>query len=764
MLLFSKKTGFFLIFCASFLQVQAQHRFSGQVLSAHLGLPVPFAHIQSGTAAATADSLGRFTLESEALYFTVSALGFAEHRQVLDGDERFFVLYLNPEAQWLQEVRIEARAPVHPLREPAAVQVLGARELDRDQGLILTDALNRVPGVFMQSGSLNTNRISIRGIGARSPFGTAKIRAYLDDIPLTNGVGETTLEDLDLSLVQSVEIWKGPSASFLGAGLGGVLVLHPFSEPGNLPRSFGEARYHIGAYGTRRQVWRAVLTEPETPLQFQLNYNQLESDGYRANNQLQRRSLNVLGQLAAGKHHRLSAILNYTDSRAEIPSSINRRDYEQDPRRAAANWAAVKGFEDYERLMSGISHQIDWWKGAGGKTLSSTLSLFSVVRSNYESRPFNILREQDRSMGARAKIEYRKGALRKTPNLVAGVEYFREVYDWTTNATQRGVLDTLLSDNKELRRYSNWFAEYSAALHQRWSLTLGTNLNLTEYVLSDYFPRDKVDLGGERRFDPVLSPRVSLRYQPHPQVSLFATAGHGFAAPTLEETLLPQGLINPDIRPEQGWNVEMGTKGNHLNGRLSHAWSVYALFVKDLLVARRTAEDAYIGLNAGKTRHQGMDLALQYALLQRPWRLDLGAAYAFAHYRFREFTDDQGGDYSGNRLTGAPPHQLSATLDLEAPFGPYLRLSYQFVDAFPMRDDNSAFSEPWGIAHVKAGYTLTLQAWALEACAGIQNATNTRYAAMIQVNAAAFGSQLPRYYYPGLPRNAYLEVRVKRSF
>jgi iron complex outermembrane receptor protein len=81
-----------------------------------------------------------------------------------------------------------------------------------------------------------------------------------------------------------------------------------------------------------------------------------------------------------------------------------------------------------------------------------------------------------------------------------------------------------------------------------------------------------------------------------------------------------------------------------------------------------------------------------------------------------------------------------------------------------MRDDNSAFSEAWGIAHVKAGYTLALQDWAIEACAGVQNVTNTRYAAMVQVNATAFGSQLPRYYYPGLPRNAYLEVRVKRSF
>jgi iron complex outermembrane receptor protein len=53
----------------------------------------------------------------------------------------------------------------------------------------------------MQQGALNTNRITIRGIGSRAQFGTTKIKAYFDGIPLTTG-GETTLDDLDLASIE----------------------------------------------------------------------------------------------------------------------------------------------------------------------------------------------------------------------------------------------------------------------------------------------------------------------------------------------------------------------------------------------------------------------------------------------------------------------------------------------------------------------------------------------------------------------------------
>lgn len=758
-----EKLFLWMIFCTATMPLAGQHRIAGQVRSAHDQLPLPAAHIRTADAGTVTDSLGRFSIETAETVLYISALGFHTTTYTLQDEESFLQIDLVVASEALPEVVVLAKAPVHPLQEPAAVQWIGEELLRRDRGLIITDVLNRVPGVFMQSGTFNTNRISIRGVGARSPFGTAKIRAYLDDIPLTNGVGETTLEDIDLSLLQSVEVWKGPSSSFYGAGLGGVLLLHPFSRNATAQTSFAEAQFQQGAYGTQRQVLRTVLSDPETPLQFQLNYNRLYSDGYRENNQLHRQSMSAIGKVQAGKGHGLTAIIQYTDARADIPSSINRKDFDQNPRKAAANWAAVKGFEDYDRLLAGVSHQVDWWRGAQGETVSSVVSLFTTIRNNYESRPFNILREQDQSMGVRTRMEYRRNPLRHLPNLLAGVEYFTERYDWTTNATRGGILDTLLSDNQELRRYANYFASWQADWGSRWSASAGVNLNTTLYSLTDYFTRDGADLSGRHPFVPLCSPRASIGYRLRPRASAFATISHGFAAPTLEETLAPQGTINRDIRPEKGWNVEAGSKGNQLNGRLSYAWSVYSMWIRDLLVSRRTSEDAYIGINAGKTWHRGLEAAIDYALLQGRWQMDVSLSAQLARFTFLEFVDDQGGDYSGNQLTGVPPSHLSGAVFLHAPVGVYTHLSYEFVDAFPLRDDNALFSDAYHLVHLKVGYQYTAKKWDLEGYIGVQNLTDTHYAAMVQVNASAFGTQLPRYYYPGMPRNAYAGFTLRRK-
>ena len=82
--------------------------------------------------------------------------------------------------------------------------------------LLLLMPLNRIPGILMHHGTFNTNRLTIRGIGSRTPYSTNKIKAYLGEIPLTSGDGETVLEDLENSSIQRVEIIKGPSSSLYG--------------------------------------------------------------------------------------------------------------------------------------------------------------------------------------------------------------------------------------------------------------------------------------------------------------------------------------------------------------------------------------------------------------------------------------------------------------------------------------------------------------------------------------------------------------------
>ena len=123
---------------------------------------------------------------------------------------KYYVIQLSINPSELKEVIINANNIPQKLKKAiTSIEIISVTDIERGSAIDLTPILNRTPGVFMQSGALNTNRITIRGIGSRNLYGTSKIRAYFQDIPLTSGNGETTIEDFELGAISRLEIMKG---------------------------------------------------------------------------------------------------------------------------------------------------------------------------------------------------------------------------------------------------------------------------------------------------------------------------------------------------------------------------------------------------------------------------------------------------------------------------------------------------------------------------------------------------------------------------
>ena len=738
------------------ITVSAQITISGKVVSAKTGQPLYGVNVlgRGTTEGDITDKEGIFRLKTQAPSIEISYVGYQP--MVIDNvaDGAILFIQLNPKAYDATDGTIVVvRAVPIPveLQIPAPLMNIPAEHLSRDDRTSIEPALNRVTGLLMHSGALNTNRITIRGIGNRSPFGTAKIRAYLDDIPLTSGVGETAIEDVDLSLLENVQVWKGPTASVYGAGLGGMIHMKT-KVLKNTPNSFS-LRNHWGSYGLNRQVAQFNFTPQTGQSGWAVNYNRLHNDGYRENNQYDREAFTILGKVEVSEKDQFSLIANYTKLKAFIPSSLNQDDYINEPTKAAFTWKQVAGFEDNEKFLFGLGHQHGFLPDTDHDLRLHT-SFFSTYKTNYESRPFNILRENSFALGARFRLDYQHLQKTGSPRLSVGLESFREQYDWQTFETDGGTQDALLSDNQELRTYYNAFAEINIELAEAWSVVGGLNFNETRYELSDLFLQNG-DLSGVYRFASILSPRLGLRYAPQSKVAIFGTISHGFSPPTLEETLSPDGGINPNIQPEKGWNFELGSRGKNIQG-FSYELTVYSMHVKDLLVAQRTALDQYVGINAGKTVHNGLEAYAQYQLFNTDrYRFDLFAGYTFSDYRFEDFVDGED-DYSGNELTGTAPHVLNAGIDLyPEENGFYAHFNARFVDAMPLRDDNSIYSESYLIANTKLGYRHTFGKWELDLYGGINNLFDEKYASMLLINAGSFGGRAPRYYYPGLPQHYY---------
>jgi iron complex outermembrane receptor protein len=67
----------------------------------------------------------------------------------------------------LAEITIKL-SQLRPFKIQLHLSRLLTERINKSDGVILTSVLNKIPGVYMQQGALNTNRISIRGIGSRS--------------------------------------------------------------------------------------------------------------------------------------------------------------------------------------------------------------------------------------------------------------------------------------------------------------------------------------------------------------------------------------------------------------------------------------------------------------------------------------------------------------------------------------------------------------------------------------------------------------------
>ena len=283
----------------------------------------------------------------------------------------------------IDEITVTAfRSPYNIFNIPAPVNLITSLQLENGSSFTPIEALNQVPGVLMHHGTLNTNRLTVRGIGSRTPYSTNKIKAYFGEIPLTSGDGETTLEDLENTAIKRVEIIKGPSSSLYGAGLAGVLLFHPKS----VIKNFVQNQTSIASFGTIKNTLSAGIIQNN--LNIYALGSTLKSDGFRKNNTTNRSNVLINSQYSFTKNSNIQVLLKSTKMKAFIPSSLNLTTFNESPEKAASNWQNIEGFEDYTNGQLGIS--FNYFTKKNEKISVATFGSFRVAE---ELRPFNRLEE-----------------------------------------------------------------------------------------------------------------------------------------------------------------------------------------------------------------------------------------------------------------------------------------------------------------------------------------------------------------------------------
>lgn len=648
--------------------------------------------------------------------------------------------------QYIGEISVQAPIKIlSPNQWPGGYSVISNNQLQLGNAHNLQEQLNKVPGVVMQQGTMSTNRITIRGIGSRTPYQTNRIKAYWGQMPLTDGDGATALEDIGLNDIGSMELLKGPASSLYGAGMGGVILLHPFS-PDELKQK-ASIKSEVASFGTHSHHAQIKLKNTNSG-NISLVGGAVNTDGYRQNSAYRRYNTTLKGQQVLGAHY-FNFLYNFLHLRGEIPSSLDSLDFKEKPRKAASLWNNIGGYEENSRHMLSL--------GLESPIKSNWVNAFTVFAKSSslnELRPFNRLSENRFSYGLRNKLTLTAAQFKAE----VGTEMMMDNNDVSLFSVDRDDEGRSLGRAEHRRHYYNIFSLLEYQPVSKLVLQAAFNYNQTGYRTHD---KDGGTGKTEYAYRPVFSPRLGFNYQLSPHTYVFGSMGQGFSAPSVEEAQMPDGSFNKNIKPEEGMSYEVGARYRHPDARIYADLTLYLMRMENLLVTERDAIDQFYGKNAGKTKHQGLEGLLGWDILKETPSKDLKVtlSYFTSQNKFITFVDD-GIDYKNKYLPGIPGSNTS--VQFLGHFKPFrFNVNHSYTGSQYLNDGNTKQYTSYHKTNAKASYHFTMGKINAKVYMGADNLFDNRYASMVVVNAKGFGNSLPRYYYPGLPFNVFggLELR-----
>ncbi|MEM9558150.1 MAG: TonB-dependent siderophore receptor [Acidobacteriota bacterium] len=556
-----------------------------------------------------------------------------------------------PEAPPL--VGVGARLGLDPLETPASYTEVAHPLLADQNALTVSDALSNVAGVNVQTGSGTFDSFFLRGFDGLSSA-----------LLLTDGSIEPESSTLHLYNIDRVEVLRG-SAGFLygGRALAGTVNLvrerptgHDFTQVGLQGGSFGTVQATI-------DLDRALSSRSG----LRINGLWRESDGFRDLNESESWAINP-SFLWRGERTTVGVVLEHVSNEQQPDGGVpivGGRIADVEPERSF-DVAGDFSEQDVDRFQLNLEHRISdrlsyrqklYWSSldwqSQGTLLTGAFELFPGV--SVVSRTRTTLDDTQRFYGTQAELRYTADTGSIRHEILTGVEVTRleDDVDFNVFLLSPAVVEAAFPVPPiDLPPFpipgQARFGDVSTTVLAPFVIDqISFSERLKVLVGARY---DDIDIDGDgtiaSRTDSQLSPLAGVTFAATDTLSLYASWAESFE---------PQStLVQGELDPEEGEQLEVGVKKTFLDGALQASLAVFELTKTNLAIPDQFGFTA----QTGEQESRGVELEIAGRL---PGELELRVAYAYTDAElvaFRELVVFGAGPtdfFIADRAGNAPP-------------------------------------------------------------------------------------------------------------
>src|SRR5688572_6979528 len=549
----------------------------------------------------------------------------------------------------------------------ATIEVLDGAEIRRTRASHPAGIMNRVPGVHVADLTGEGHSTAIR-----QPISTKPLYLFLEDGIPTRSTGffnHNALYEVNIPQAGGIEVLKGPGTALYGSdAVGGIINV--LTRP--IPKTPGaEASVEGGEYGYRRANVTGGGVFGSHGVRLDLNLT--HGDGWKDGSGFDRKSGTIRWETAAAGATFKTVLTGSQIGQFDVPP-LSLAQFDESP---ALNKAPIAYRRvDALRISSVIEkeYRSTLWS-VTPYARYNTMELLPNWQLSFDPQVWDT---RNKSAGALARVRMDFAPMRTRIILGTDIDYSPGSFKADGITTQRTGPNNIV-----------WSAYTVTEKHYDYDVTYK---QVAPYVHAEASPFAKLRVDAGLRYDysgysytthlaPLatgahripastsvdyshLSPKLGASLEASPGLNVFASYRHGFRTPSQSQLFQQNSAENTvGLEPVKVDSYEAGVRGQ-IGARVLYQVSAYTMKMTDDILTFITPANTREAVNAGATRHKGIEVGVGIALLQD---LRLDASYSNASQRYIEWIPRESAnpaqrvDYSGNRIETAP-HTLGNIL------------------------------------------------------------------------------------------------------